>query len=263
LGKIYTTTVIENRQIIRDHFLITLENPLNNKETIEPGKFFMISPGKTFDPLLRRPLSIHRINNNHIQFLYRIAGRGTALLSEMENGDTISIIGPLGRPFPIKPVKNVILIAGGIGIAPIIPLMDKFLSLNRWRGKITLFYGVRGKRDLLLMDDISRAGIDLVISTDDGSFGKRGDIVSVLKRYIHNLSSQDSIFYACGPRPMLRSLAILVKKYKSNCYVSMEENMACGIGICMGCSIMTVDGYKRVCREGPVFSYEEIRWDLI
>jgi dihydroorotate dehydrogenase electron transfer subunit len=261
LSKIYTTTVIENRQIIKDHFLITLENPL--EETIEPGRFFMISPGRAFDPLLRRPLSIHRISNNHIQFLYKMVGRGTVLLSEMKNGDSISIMGPLGRPFPIRRVKNVILIAGGIGIAPIIPLMDRFLSLNRWRGKVMLFYGVRGKRDLLLMDEITQTGIDLVISTDDGSFGKRGDIVSVLSRYLHNFSFQDSIFYACGPRPMLKSLAKLMKRYKFNCYVSMEENMACGIGICMGCSIMTVKGYKRVCREGPVFSYEEIQWDLI
>jgi len=263
LSKIYTTRVVENRQIIKGHFLITLENPLKDTRPVEPGNFFMLSPSDTYDPLLRRPLSVHRINHSEIQFLYRIAGRGTLKLSEKRNGDPVSVLGPLGNSFPIMDMENVLFIAGGIGIAPIIPLMEKFLSLNKWDGNAILFYGVRTERDILLIDSLRQRTIELIISTDDGSFGERGDIVSVFKKYIRNFPPASSIAYACGPVSMLKNLASLVADHKIPCYVAMEGHMACGTGICMGCAIMTVNGYKRICREGPVFACEEITWARI
>jgi dihydroorotate dehydrogenase electron transfer subunit len=196
--------------------------------------------------------------NGNFQLLYRVVGKGTALLSQKKPAEKIEVIGPLGNGFILKKSKKAILVAGGLGIAPIFALAESLVKT-----KPIFFYGVKTKNDILCLNQLKSTGIDPIISTDDGTFGKKGNVVNVLRNYLrqHSISSTQHILYACGPQPMLNSLSLLAKKYRLKGYIALEQNMACGLGACLGCVINTVKGYKRVCKEGPVFPIEEIVWN--
>jgi dihydroorotate dehydrogenase electron transfer subunit len=228
----------------------------------------MLSIDNGYDPLLKRPFSVHRCIDNNFQILYRIVGKGTGLLSNKKPGDVIEVIGPLGNAFPVrKSMKKIILVAGGLGIAPIFALAESLfappLSLQKGGNDVLLFYGSRTKDELLCANELASIGIDPIISTDDGSVGHKGNIVSVLKRYLtRNASvSTHSSLFACGPQPMLKSMAEMAAKKKLNGYAALEQNMACGLGTCLGCTVLTKTGYKRVCKEGPVFPLGDIIWE--
>jgi dihydroorotate dehydrogenase electron transfer subunit len=227
----------------------------------------MLSVDSSLDPLLKRPFSIHRWLGYDFQVLYRVAGKGTGILTRRRQGDILDIVGPLGNKFPVtKKQDGIFLIAGGVGIAPIFALAEKLK-----KKKPLLFYGARTKEELLCIDELKSLGIEPVIATDDGTSGKKGNIVNVLRNFL----SSDSVraihesplhltqnrLYACGPKPMLTALSLLAGKYGLKGYMALEQNMACGLGTCLGCVVNTVDGYKRVCKEGPVFKIEEIVWE--
>lgn len=219
----------------------------------------MLSTAHSLDPLLKRPFSIHRLCGNDLQILYRVVGKGTDLLSKNKKGEILDVIGPLGNSFPsARKQDKTILIAGGLGIAPIFALAEKMKNKNP-----VLFYGARSKKELLFIDDLKCLGIEPVISTDDGSSGKKGNIVNALSRHLtrHPSSVTHSCFYACGPKPMLKALSVLAKRAGLKGYVALEQSMACGIGTCLGCVVNTKNGFKRVCKEGPVFPIEEIIWN--
>jgi dihydroorotate dehydrogenase electron transfer subunit len=229
----------------------------------------MFSVDTGYDPLLKRPLSIHRITDGNLQFLYRVVGKGTDILSRKRAGETLEIVGPLGNEFPVgKSSGTIILVSGGLGIAPMFALLDVLMSpvsrsgmKNRKKRKVLLFYGARTKKTAILIKELKSSGVEFVISTDDGTLGEKGDIVTVLKNHTaaHPLNVTGNII-ACGPKPMLRSVSMFAKKNKLDAYISLEENMACGVGACLGCVINTKEGYKRVCMEGPVFSTNDIVW---
>ena len=227
----------------------------------------MLSVDTGLDPLLKRPLSVHRWIDGDLQLLYKTAGKGTNILSEKKPGDTLDVIGPLGNGFPIdKKAGNVILVAGGLGIAPVVALAETLMPshppLQKVERSLLFFYGARTREEVLRIDKLNSIGIDPIISTDDGTLGRKGNIVSVLKKYLtrYSLPATRCVLYACGPEPMLKSLSLLAKGYKLKGYIALEQRMACGLGACLGCVVKTVDGYKRVCKEGPVFPIEEIVW---
>lgn len=217
----------------------------------------MLSVDDSLDPLLKRPFSLHRFINGDIQILYRVVGKATKILKGKKPGDVMEVLGPLGNGFPqdIKKDARMIFAAGGMGVAPILALADIFSGR-----KPHLFYGARTEKELLCIDEFRALGIDPVISTDDGSSGKMGNIVNDIGDFLNTNPSDDYIIYSCGPKPMFAALAGLAGKYKIFAFMSLEENMACGIGTCLGCVVQTRNGYKRVCKEGPVFSSEEIIW---
>jgi dihydroorotate dehydrogenase electron transfer subunit len=266
LNRLFKASVIENREIKKDHYLLTL-HPSEKIRQPEPGNFFMLSVDSGLDPLLKRPFSIHRRIGSDFQVLYRVVGRGTGLLSRRKPGDLLDVTGPLGNKFPVtKTQDKIFLIAGGVGIAPIFSLAEKLK-----KNKPLLFYGAMTKEELLCIDELKSLGIEPVISTDDGSSGKKGNIVNVLRNFL----ASDSVgaihesplhltrysLYACGPKPMLIALSQLAVKYDFKGYMALEQNMACGLGTCLGCVVNTKKGYKRVCKEGPVFKIEEIVWE--
>jgi dihydroorotate dehydrogenase electron transfer subunit len=219
----------------------------------------MVAVDTGLDPLLKRPFSVHRWINGNFQLLYRVVGKGTKILSERKPGNSLDILGPLGKGFPApKKESQVILVAGGLGIAPIFAMAENIKNKNP-----LLFYGTKSKKDVLLMDDFKSMGIDPVVSTDDGSLGRKGNIVKVLKNYLtrNSLPVTRNVLYACGPEIMLEALSKLAAEYNIKGYIAMEQNMACGIGTCLGCVVKTQKGHKRVCKEGPVFPIEEIVWE--
>lgn len=261
MSKYIRAKITENTPVNKDHNLLVL-SPDNIQQHPLPGQFYMIGTDFSYDPLLKRPFSIFRETSSaeggELQFLYRIKGKGTKRLKEMKKGETVNLLGPLGNGYPM-PGKNLtpILIAGGIGIASLFPLAKKL------SGNIHLFYGARTKNELLMLNELK--GLvkkELLISADDGSKGTKGTVVDVLNNFFTRHSSLVTchLLYACGPSPMLEAVSKFAAEKGIKGYISMEENMACGVGACLGCTVKTKKGYKRVCKEGPVFSAEEIVW---
>lgn len=242
----------------KDHFLLTAR-PFHTIPAPNPGQFFMLSVDSRLDPLLKRPFSLHRFIGGDLQFLYRVVGKATTILKAKKTGDAMELIGPLGNGFPAdhRAEKKPVLVAGGMGIAPLVALAEKIAKRQP-----VFFYGARRAEEVLCLDELNSIGIAPVISTDDGSSGQKGVVTDLAEEFLsdHLSSSADYFLCACGPKPMLMALSGIAKKYKIAAHLALEASMACGVGACLGCVIKTVDGYKRVCKEGPVFSSEDIIW---
>jgi len=258
LSKVFQISVEENRQVAKDHFLLTAR-PLDTIPEPNPGQFFMLSVDSRLDPLLKRPFSIHRIKSGNLQFLYRVVGKATSILKTKQKEDTMELIGPLGNgfPFEMREGRVPILVAGGMGIAPLFALAEIFA-----KRKILFFYGARRSEEILCLNELHAMGIAPAISTDDGTSGHKGVVTDLVEEFLSSVrtTSSDYSLYSCGPKPMLIGILRIAKKYNITAHVALEESMACGVGACLGCVVKTVEGYKRVCKEGPVFSSDDIAW---
>ncbi len=228
--------------------------------TAVPGQFIEIKVSKTFEPFLRRPISIFNIekDKNLIEFIFQIKGRGTSFLSEVEEGEYIDVVGPLGDGvFNIKQCKNIAIIGGGIGIFPLYELAKENID----NISINTYLGFRSKQFVLLEEEFKKVSTKLIISTDDGTYGNNGYAIDYLKSDFDKLNF-DGIF-ACGPLPMLQKVKEFADSKNIYCQLSLEQRMACGIGACMGCSVKlntnndTIQ-YARVCKNGPVFESNKI-----
>jgi len=256
LSRYFRSTVIENISLNANHNLLTLSLPDGTAEPL-PGQFYMIEVNRGSDPLLKRAFSLFRRTAEGLQVMYRIKGRGTALLSKMKRDDSLDVLGPLGSPYPVPSREQLpLVVAGGIGIASV------FSFLLALQGKAVLFYGARSKDEIFMLDEIKKMCSEVFISTDDGSLGTKGTIIDVLDDYLDSSLAEGNryVVYACGPHPMLKAVSAVTASKGIEAYISMEEHMACGLGACLGCVVKTTGGYQRVCKEGPVFSAEEIVW---
>lgn len=221
--------------------------------TIVPGQFFEIKIGKGLDPFLRRPVSIFDIKEREISFLIRTAGKGTQIMTEWEKGKEIDLLGPLGNGFQIfDEKKNILLVGGGIGVAPLYFLAKKLLEYGN---NITLLFMPGRNRQLLEAFSQIRNNINIVYSEN------RKQLPEVLKNQIQEKSVD--VIYTCGPMAMMQKVVEISDSMKIPSQVSLEAKMGCGIGICMGCVISVKKGkddseYKRVCHDGPVFSGKEV-----
>lgn len=204
--------------------------------------------------LLPRPISICEIDKEDcaLHLVYRIAGAGTEEFSQKQTGDHLFVMGPLGNGFPLKS-KKAFLIGGGIGIPPMLELA-KQLNCEK-----QIILGYRNS-DMFLLDEFKKQG-EVYIATEDGSVGSKGNVLDAIRE--NELDAE--VIYACGPTPMLRALKQYASEHHMECWISMEEKMACGIGACLACVCKSkeVDGHtnvhnKRVCKEGPVFLAEEV-----
>jgi dihydroorotate dehydrogenase electron transfer subunit len=273
--------------------------------TAQPGQFITVRCG---DFTLRRPFSVHQVGNNNViaseakqsqvALLFKIAGKGTLWLSQRQTGDRIDILGPLGKGFSIPPTKsgqskNLLLVAGGIGIAPLVFLMQHASSQHQ----ITLIHGARTAAQLYPFDyaqdrpsssttsplslratcpprlgrrernNLSHLpnGVQFIPVTEDGSMGQKGRATDILFDF---LDWADRV-YACGPVDMYKAMAVIsLRAKRSNlklkkCQVSLEVRMGCGFGACYGCTINTKKGLKHICRDGPVFELDDIIWQEV
>jgi len=224
------------------------------------GQFINIKMAeRSCDPLLRIPLGIHKITKKGISLLYKVVGEGTRLLSEKKKGEFVSVLGPLGTGFdPTGVNKNThaIIVSGGHGIAPLYALTEAILKKTK---KVTFLLGAASKSHVTCAGDIKKLGAKVRIATDDGSRGKKGFVTCLLFGEIEK-SKTETIIFACGPKPMLSAVSKIAKEYQVKAQVSLDEYMACGIGACLGCAVMTKSGYKYVCKDGPVFDSEELDW---
>jgi dihydroorotate dehydrogenase electron transfer subunit len=257
------SAIVENKMVAPDIYLLTL-NAKAISAVARPGQFAMIKVTDVHcnDPLLRRPLSIHNISADKIQFLYKVLGRGTEILAASKSGMEIQCLAPLGNGFKIPSggSKSHCLVGGGMGIAPLL-FLAKHIRESQPGDTVHVLLGARNKKELIAVEDFSRVGIsELKIATDDGSEGHLGLVTELLDKGVW---SKDEVnVYSCGPEPMMKAVAGICQKRGWNCQVSLEALMACGMGACLGCAVsqkgLGEENYLHVCSDGPVFSAQEI-----
>lgn len=269
MTRYFTAEITENSPLNTDYQLLTFL-PLADTHEPQPGQFYMIgtfakcaSPSACADirdPLLKRPFSLFRKTRKGLQILFRIRGRGTAMLRELKKGSQVEVLGPLGNSYPAPPRdKTPLIIAGGIGIASLFYFAEK---LSKAKKKAYISYGVRSEKELFMVEELKKFAKGLSISTDDGSCGERGCVTDMAGGLLSRIPSlgTGSVIYACGPRKMLEAVSGMAAQRGIEAHLSMEEVMACGVGACLGCVVKTVNGYKRACKEGPIFHSNEIMW---
>lgn len=224
---------------------------------ITPGQFVeILSPGNSV--LLRRPISIHDVNqeSDSISLLIRAVGKGTEIICSLNEGDSLDIILPLGKGFSSDFNKdaNILLIGGGVGIAP---LFYQARYLSRKGVNVHLIYGARSADEIVVSDHFAKY-CNIEVTTDDGSLGTRGNVLQ--SRFLKENSTRFDMVQCCGPLPMMKAVSEYCKAKHIPCEVSLENRMACGLGACLCCVEATKKGNQCVCVEGPVFNINELKW---
>ncbi|PIZ00428.1 hypothetical protein COY62_02635 [bacterium (Candidatus Howlettbacteria) CG_4_10_14_0_8_um_filter_40_9] len=259
------TKIISNKHLIGDFYILILRSPKIVKHA-RPGQFVNILVSNSTEPLLRRPFSIYDADTKkgELKVLYCVKGKGTNILKTLAKGRNLSITGPHGNGFHVhEDHKNILLVGGGFGTAPLSYLAKEHRHLN-------IFAAVGGRtKDLIFCEkDLKNCDAKIFIATDDGSYGEKGLVIQPVEKILKTvrpdsgqarMTGIDEIF-TCGPVPMMKAVAEVAKKYDVPCQVSMEEKMACGIGVCLGCACKTKEGYKTVCTQGPVFQSSYVDW---
>ena len=251
--------VLTNKKIASSYFKIALALP-QEFEAASPGQFVMVRIPGDGDTILRRPFSIHRLIMENgifigIEILYKVVGKGTSALAKILPRDQIDTLGPLGKGFVLpEQINNGFLVAGGIGIAPLICLVADMKKKGLDMGHLTLFLGAASRNDLLCIEEVQKSEIRLYITTDDGTCGEKGRVTGPLEKAL--LETPPDILFSCGPLVMLKHVAALAQRHKISCQISLESMMACGMGACLGCAVKNSyhpEKYDHVCVDGPVF----------
>ena len=282
--KLLEAELVETREFLPGQWLQTYHAPWL-AVAAQPGQFVHVRTPDYSGLVLRRPFSINTFDRaaGDITIHFRITGVGTSWLARMKPGDTSEMLGPLGRAFEVDPrSRHVLLVAGGLGMAGVRSLADDSLANNR---AVTVLFGAASAKEVypssLLPDEV-----EYLVATDDGSFGHHGRVTEL----VGGLEGWADQAFACGPHPMLAAMANIARgrqqrlgvarlgarrgkgtkqaplgtkqaRRRAWLQVSMEQNMGCAVGACLGCVVMGVEGPQRVCREGPVFASEEIAWE--
>jgi len=259
--------VTQARELCAGVFSLWLEAP-DIARRVRPGQFLNVKVSSGFDPLLRRPISVCDVERNRVRLVFRVVGRGTALLGRARAGDELDVLGPLGRPAPELHHKDVLLCGGGIGTAPLLFLARRLKRANR----LQVLLGARTKAELLLVGEFRALGAQVVVATDDGSAGFHGMVTELAEAQCKMQNAkcrmqngggrsaaggQRLVVFACGPRPMLADLVRRLDPVPVWGFV--EERMGCGTGICYCCALPKKGGgHIRFCEEGPVVRLNEV-----
>ncbi len=273
--------IIYNRALSDILYVMGLDwSPVGDEvPDVVPGQFIMLKVSGSYDPLLRRPFGIFGLSRpgagadsgsgegTILEIVYKVVGKGTTIMSSLRPGEELDIMGPLGNGFPeLEEGQELLMVAGGIGIAPFKLLAQKYPDS-------ILLFGAKDSSEAVLVNDIKDLGIRVKVATMDGSRGEKGPVTDLM---IGELNRR-SVVYACGPPGMLRTVSKLSYENRVQCFVSLERAMACGVGACLGCAVKTkspeqgsekaensgFDNLKMVCSDGPVFDSALIDWDLL
>jgi len=250
--------VVANERLHERYILLRLTNPAAPLPLMLPGQFVQVRVDGSDRTFLRRPLSIHFVDyeKNELWLLIQMVGDGTRRLASLRKGDTLNVMLPLGRGFsmPSKPHSTTLLVGGGVGIAPLLFLGSR---MKREGFEPVFLLGARTKEDLLQFPLFSSLG-QVFVTTEDGSMGERGFVTQ------HSMLAEQRFEYirCCGPKPMMLAVARYARENAIDCEVSLENQMACGIGACLCCVEDTQQGNLCVCKEGPVFNIDELKWQI-
>ena len=271
--------VIENVQLARDTYRIRLEWPAIARRVL-PGQFLMVRLPELNDPLLGRPLALYDTvldsdgRPSAIDIVYLTLGKMTHRLAGCRASDEIEVWGPLGNGFPPIATDHLIMVAGGIGQTPFKALGQEYLGSRRYGDpprtvpmakRVTMCYGVRTAELAAGVPDFRAAGIDVCLSSDDGTVGHHGLVIDLLHPLLDETVNEDRLVVCCGPEPMMHAVSEICTANNTRCLASLETPMACGIGICFSCvtKVRQPDGswdWKRTCVEGPIFDAARIEW---
>ena len=259
----FDARVVENRSLIGGYFVLRLGGcePLAGSR---PGQFVMLRGDWGRDPLLPRPLSLLSVDHEgRADLLVKVVGKGTALMGRSPPGSRISVLGPLGSSFPVPSAETTdLLVAGGVGLPPLFMQAEAAARLGIANSS-EILYGGRTSRDLVLLGEMRGLGTGLHLATEDGSLGRRGRVTDELEARLEHWRAAASTrrlrIMACGPRAMLWAVGRIAQSFDIECYLSLEEQMACGIGVCLGCAVAAqTRPYRYVCKDGPVFPAGEV-----
>jgi dihydroorotate dehydrogenase electron transfer subunit len=267
-ARVHATRVIERRELAADVVLLTLEAPELASAT-QPGQYVMAIPPSA--QAAATALAIYEAEGKLASILFFITGTRTRELAELHRGDRLDLVGPLGNGFDCSgDARDVVVVAGGVGIASVLLCAQTLLEAG---SRVRLFYGARTRELLVDTQRFADAGCELILTTDDGSFGERGLVTDALAR-----SRKPEAIYACGPSPMLRGVARIAGEFGVRAQLALEETFGCGVGACWGCVVPLIATspqaprfpsaesggsdvvYARICKEGPVFWADELRW---
>ena len=268
----FTSMILSNAEVSPGYWRMRMTAP-PEFAAAQPGQFVMVRVNAAIDPLLRRPFGIFDIGTYtpahsgaqpqpYLEILYRVVGKGTAMLATLHETDLLDILGPLGKGFELgTAAEEKLIVGGGVGLAPLY-----FLAKELVKGsKVRLFAGGRTRDDILCITEFERLGVECYVATEDGSLGERGLVTEALVNRLNAGGGQASI-YACGPHGMLGAVADIAAQGSIPCQVSLEGYMACGVGACLGCvapghhHTPETPDFRCVCTEGPVFDGTELKW---
>ena len=261
----FKSEILSNQEIAPAYWRIRLSAP-PSFVTAKPGQFIMVQVSDSISPLLRRPFGVFNTGTDEqpwFEMLYKVVGKGTALLASHHTGEIIDVLGPLGTGFDQgSDDEEKLIVGGGIGLAPLYPLCKE---LTQKKSPVRLFVGGRTQADILCLEDFKALGVDCHVATEDGSLGTQGFVTKALEQHLDQLSGKAAL-YVCGPHGMLEAVARIADARQLPCQVSLENYMACGVGACLGCVTPgknhspTTPDYRCVCAEGPVFASNELQW---
>ena len=257
--------IVFNKKIAPRTYLMGLSSP-EVVAVARPGQFVMVRVRAGIDPLLRRPFSIAGTKDGELLLiLYRVVGKGTAIMGETREGERLSLLGPLGKGFKLpKRNQTSLVVAGGIGIAPLFFLIQSMKSRSAH-----LMTGFGSADEIIDIDQVGDFPVDVSIATDDETAGHGGPVTDLVEVFLRDRTpNKDPLsIFACGPEPMLKKVAAMALDRDLPCQVSLEAAMACGVGACQGCAIKASTNenraYYHVCADGPVFPVQSIDWDSL
>lgn len=238
--------VISNKAIANDVMEMVLEG--DTSHITASGQFVNIKIDGLF---LRRPISVCDVKEGELTLVYKVVGKGTELMREMTAGTELDVLSGLGNGYDLTLSGNKpLLLGGGVGVPPLYNLAKRLIAEGK---DVTVILGFNSKIDVFYEDEFKKLGAKVFVTTADGSYGIKGFVTDAVKDLDY------SYFYTCGPEPMLKAV---YKTLTTSGQLSFEERMGCGFGACMGCSCKTVTGNKRICKEGPVLTKEDIIWEI-
>jgi dihydroorotate dehydrogenase electron transfer subunit len=267
-ARVHATTIVERREPATDVVLLALDAP-ELARAVRPGQYVMVIPPSAQSAATA--LAIYEAEGKLASLLFFLTGRRTRELAELRPGDRLEVVGPLGNGFNCSTTANdIAIVAGGVGIASVLLCAQE---LRRRGVRVRLFYGARTAQLIVETQRFVDAGAEVIVTTDDGTLGRRGFVTEALAD-----SPKPEMIYACGPSPMLRAVGRVAAEFRVPAQLALEETFGCGVGGCWGCVVPLVASsaqapgfppaerggsdvvYARVCREGPVFWADELRW---
>jgi dihydroorotate dehydrogenase electron transfer subunit len=268
----FTSMILSNAEVSPGYWRMRMTAP-QEFSAARPGQFVMVRVNGAIDPLLRRPFGIFDVgvytpaqsgaaSQPYFEILFRVVGKGTAMLSDLHGGDLLDILGPLGSGFELGAQdEEKLIVGGGVGLAPLYMLARELVR----QAPVRLFAGGRTRDDVLCITEFERLGVECYTATEDGSLGEQGLVTEALIRRLDATKGRATV-YACGPHGMLKAVAAIAADRNIPCQVSLEGYMACGVGACLGCvapgsgHTPETPDFRCVCTEGPVFESGELKW---
>ena len=243
--------LLGNQKVNGKYFKLVFSSKIFSRN-IRPVQFLHVRVNQGQDPYLRRPFSCFRVSPGRVEILYEVLGRGTSILSGKRKGDVLRVMGPLGNAFTEKlGKKKRILVAGGVGVPPLVFLAEKYPTEY-------LLIGTKSKAELLPKSEMKKVRAKVLCSTEDGSYGTPGRVTLLLEKILKDQHPDEFFIQTCGPKKMMEAVIAIASKYGVDGEASWDESMACGVGACLGCMVKTKDGMKRACADGPVFKFEDL-----